>query len=420
MLVPTSGRNFADHAPIAPAKTARSASEAEEFGLDAAGDLRGTFAGDHVNFAADAEFAGEIESGFDGEAGVGEDEALVVGFEIVEMRSAAMQVRGDAVAGAMGEEVGETGGTDDVSGSLIGLPASNGLVVGVGLGDGGDGGVAGVANGGEDELLALGGLAVHHAGPGDVVEDGVGLGGELAPDIDEDEVAGADGAGGFGRGLVVGVGGVGADGDVGAMLPGEAVGAHGGLEVLDHGDLAGARGAGAAADLYEGFGEEGVDAATGFKVGFELLVGEDGFKLADEIGGGDDLFVEGPDQLDGACVGHGDVHDGVARTVLHGEGFGSGEHRIEARLKFLPRGVAVELSGEAVEASGLDAVGEFLRGSGRGDEVKPAAGDVAVGREAEDAEAEWVAIVMVVEEPAVEVGVAQGGLDGFEVHRLSV
>ena len=44
---------------------------ANEFGLDAAGDLGLAFAGDHVDLAADAEFAGEVEAGFDGEAGVG-------------------------------------------------------------------------------------------------------------------------------------------------------------------------------------------------------------------------------------------------------------------------------------------------------------------------------------------------------------
>jgi hypothetical protein len=57
----------------------------------------------------------------------------------------------------------------------------------------GDGGVAGVADGVEDELLALGGFAVDDAGPGDVVPDGLGLLASFGPDVDEDEVAGADG-----------------------------------------------------------------------------------------------------------------------------------------------------------------------------------------------------------------------------------
>ena len=60
----------------------------------AAGDLGFAFAGDHVDLAADAELAWEVEAGFDGEAGVGEDEALVVGFEVVEVGAVAVDVRG--------------------------------------------------------------------------------------------------------------------------------------------------------------------------------------------------------------------------------------------------------------------------------------------------------------------------------------
>jgi hypothetical protein len=43
-----------------------------------------------------------------------------------------------------------------------------------------------------------------------------------------------------------------------------------------------------------------------------------------------------------------------------------------------------------------------------GDEVVPAAGDVGVGVEAEDASGDGVAVVVVVKEPAVEGGGAEG------------
>ncbi len=59
---------------------------------------------------------------------------------------------------------------------------------------------------------------------------------------------------------------------------------------------------------------------------------------------------------------------------------------------------------------------EFLWLTGSGDEVEPAARDVHGGVEAEDAVGERVAMVMVVEEPGVEVGVAQGGLDCGDFH----
>src|SRR5258708_10120458 len=157
----------------------------DEVGVDAAGDLGFAFAGDHVELAANAEGigiaggAGEVEAGFDGEAGVGQDEALVVGFEVVEMCAVAVEDGADVVAGAMGEKVAEAGFADDVAGGVVGLPAGDGSICGKGLLHGFDGGVAGVADGGEDELLAGRGFAAYDTSPGDVVPDGGGLVGEL-------------------------------------------------------------------------------------------------------------------------------------------------------------------------------------------------------------------------------------------------
>ena len=59
---------------------------------------------------------------------------------------------------------------------------------------------------------------------------------------------------------------------------------------------------------------------------------------------------------------------------------------------------------------------QFLRyAATRRDEVVPAAGDVGVGVEAEDRVGEGVAVVVVVEEPAVNFIFAEGLLDGSEV-----
>ncbi len=126
-----------------------------EFALDFAGDPGFVGGGDHVDFAADAEL-GEVDAGLDGEAGVGQDAAVVVGFEVVEVGAGAVDFVGDVVAGAVGEVVGETGGADDGAGSVVGFEAADGAAFSEGLFDGGDGGVAGVADGFKDELFALG------------------------------------------------------------------------------------------------------------------------------------------------------------------------------------------------------------------------------------------------------------------------
>ena len=64
----------------------------------------------------------------------------------------------------------------------------------------------------------------------------------------------------------------------------------------------------------------------------------------------------------------------------------------------------------------LDAVHQLARLAGGGNVVIPAAGDVRLGIEAKDALANGIAVMMVVEEPAVVSGVAQGGLNRVQVH----
>ena len=92
----------------------------------------------------------------------------------------------------------------------------------------------------------------------------------------------------------------------------------------------------AAGDLVPGFDKNRVDGALGDGVAGDLIGGEDGFKLADEIGGGDDLFAEGAQELDGAGIDHGDIHDVVVGRVLHGDFLLVLEEILETGVQFLP------------------------------------------------------------------------------------
>ena len=92
--------------------------------LDAAGDPGFAGGGEHVDFTAHAKF-GQVDAGLDGEAGVGQDAALVVSFKIVEVRAGTVNLVRDVVAGAMGEEVAKAGGANDGAGCIIGLEAAN-------------------------------------------------------------------------------------------------------------------------------------------------------------------------------------------------------------------------------------------------------------------------------------------------------
>jgi len=71
---------------------------------------------------------------------------------------------------------------------------------------------------------------------------------------------------------------------------------------------------------------------------------------------------------------------------------------------------------EGVETALLDAVHKLARFAGSGNEVVPAASDVRFRIEAENALADGIAVMVVIEEPAVEVRIAQSGLNCFQVH----
>ncbi len=68
----------------------------------------------------------------------------------------------------------------------------------------------------------------------------------------------------------------------------------------------------------------------------DLIGGENGFKLADQVGRADDLLAKAAEEFDCAGVDHGDVHDGVVGRVLHGDAVGIGEHGFNAGGEFLP------------------------------------------------------------------------------------
>ncbi len=151
----------------------------------------------------------------------------------------------------------------------------------------------------------------------------------------------------------MGVGGVGADGDVGAVLGDHAFARDGVVEVFDHAELVGviAACADSAAHLFPAGFEDGVELLLRLVVGGDLGFGEDGFELADEVGGGDDLLAEAAEEFGGSGVDHGDVHDGVARGVLHGDFGGAGEEGLEFGFELLPGGVLGFGAGEGVEAA---------------------------------------------------------------------
>ena len=92
----------------------------------------------------------------------------------------------------------------------------------------------------------------------------------------------------------------------------------------------------AVADLLPTLGQNDIDGPLGYNVARDLSVAQSGFKLADKIGGADNLFAQPAQKLDRARIDHGDVHDGVVGRVLHGQRARAGQHRFQAGGQFLP------------------------------------------------------------------------------------
>ncbi len=123
-----------------------------------------------------------------------------MGFEVVEVRAGAVDFVRDVVAGTVREVFAKAGGLDDAARGVIGLEAADGAAVGKGLFDGGNGGVAGVADGrSKTSLLAFVGFAANDAGPGDVVVERSRACRRAPQMIDEEEVAFLEWAGTFPR-----------------------------------------------------------------------------------------------------------------------------------------------------------------------------------------------------------------------------
>ena len=215
-----------------------------------------------------------------------------------------------------------------------------------------------------------------------------------------------------GAGLVVRVAAVGVDGDDGEVVGDEVFAGEGFLEkVLDF-VLGGAAGADAAADFLEGLGGDGVDGVAGLEVSLDLVVGPSGFELGDEVGGADDVLAQAADHVGGARIDHGNCKYNIVGRVLHGDVAVGGEHLLEAVEELLPSGVLFFGAGQGIEVAGFDLVHQLRRLALGRDEIVPAARDHQAFRKSEHAVGDRVAMMVIVEEPGVDVTLGESVLNG--------
>src|SRR5450755_3660762 len=94
--------------------------------------------------------------------------------QIVKVGAVAVYLRADVMACAVREIFTESRVANYLPCRIVGLPASERGSMGESILHQADGGIASLAHGVKDVMLALAGLAAHDAGPGDVVVAGAG------------------------------------------------------------------------------------------------------------------------------------------------------------------------------------------------------------------------------------------------------
>src|ERR1039457_5603150 len=87
------------------------------------------------------------------------------------------------------------------------------------------------------------------------------------------------------------------------------------------------------------------------------------------------------------------------------------QHGFETRRQFLPARILTLRAGQRIQPALLDAVHQLAWFALRRDKVIPAARDVRLLVQTQDAASNRIAMMVVVTQPAVETGFAQGSLN---------
>src|SRR5439155_13723998 len=92
------------------------------------------------------------------------------------------------------------------------------------------------------------------------------------------------------------------------------------------------------------------------------------------------------------------------------------EHYLDLFKKFLPPGIYALRARQTVEMASLDLVDQLGRITARGDQIEPSPCNHQGIRQSKDAISDGIPVMMVVKQPAVDIALAQGGLNGGKVH----
>ena len=138
--------------------------------------------------------------------------------------------------------------------------------------------------------------------------------------------------------------------------------------------------------------------------------------MLDQLGRTGHLDARAAHQFKRTGIYVGNIGDGALRRILHGHPVRSAQKFAQAGQLLRPTGIRDLRAGDGIQHAALDTVhqpGGFAFG---GDEVVPAAGNVPARFETEYAIGEGIALMVIEEQPAVELLATQLPLNFGEIH----
>lgn len=147
----------------------------------------------------------------------------------------------------------------------------------------------------------------------------------------------------------------------------------------------------------------------------ELIRAPTRLEFLHQIGGAHHFLFQAANQFHRAGIYEADIRDIIFRRILHRDFLAAGQQSAQKFVQFFPARINKFLAGEIVQRALLDSVDQLARLAFRGNEIEPAARGEAVRAQSENAARDGVAMVVVIEKPAVNFAGAEFRLDRLNV-----
>src|SRR5260370_12748338 len=331
----------------------------------------------------------------------------IVRFETIHIGSVTVYFLSDAVAGAVHKIFSVACHRNDLAGNSIHLPSFDRTAARQLLADKCNGLIARLPHMLENALICTGNTWAQITDPGDVVIDAAGAL-QFSPNIKEKQVALANRRRHRSSRLIVRIPAMGSDGHDGSLVRGDGMVA----EFFENPLLQLIfRQLGLGTNLRGGVREsllhDAIDALSSFLMRLKLLRARASLDPLHQIRRTDHRATLGADHLHGSGINQRNVRYGIPRRILHGHLARPPDQTRKILVELVEAGVDKFLSRQTIERPGLDAVHQLPWGATARNEVEPATSGHAAAIQPQYTRSNRVAMMEIVEKPAVQAGGSQ-------------